>query len=323
MRYYAVFYRDCGQVQAVVRQDRRGPPRDAGKFVKAAFLLVLFLLILGTLATGCGGGGGKTLEIADIGWTENTAIAALTKVLLEEELGYKQVTIKTSDLDSVYEGVAEGDLDAFQDVWLPNQRDLLESVEDDVEQLSFSYEGQTRQGIGVPSYMDTTSLDQLNESEVDMIFGIEPGSVVMEKIYEEVMPAYGLKQKLVESSTDGMLAEAETRYRNREEFALVAWSPHWMNQRYELRYLEDPQNAFGELNDPARITTIVNKNLSRNDPVAHAFMDALVLDEEQLSALESTINEVGEPHEGARQWTRENREVWQPWVETAQAVQES
>jgi glycine betaine/proline transport system substrate-binding protein len=292
--------------------------------MKAAFFGLLLLLV-GTLATGCGGGGdsAKRLDIADIGWTENTAIAHLTKVLLEEELGYEQVTIKTTDLDSVYGSVAEGDLDAFQDVWLPNQRDLLSSVEDDVEQLSFSYEGETEQGLAVPSYMDTTSLEQLNESKADMIFGIEPGSVVMGVIYDEVIPAYGLEQKLVEAPTEGMLTEVERRYNDWEEFALVAWSPHWMNQRYDLRYLEDPEDAFGELNDPAKITTIVRKNLAENDPEAREFMDALVLDEEHLNDLESTINEVGEPQEGARQWAQDNREVWQPWVEAAQNTQES
>jgi glycine betaine/proline transport system substrate-binding protein len=292
--------------------------------MKAAFLGLLLLLV-STVATGCGGGedSAKRLDIADIGWTENTAIAHLTKVLLEEELGYEQVTIQTTDLDSVYGSVAEGDLDAFQDVWLPNQRDLLSSVEDDVEQLSFSYEGETEQGLAVPSYMDTTSLEQLNETKADMIFGIEPGSVVMGVVYDEVIPAYGLEQKLVEAPTEGMLTEVERRYNDREEFALVAWSPHWMNQRYDLRYLEDPEDAFGDLNDPAKITTIVRKNLAENDPEAREFMDALVLDEEHLNDLESTINEVGEPQEGARQWAQDNREVWQPWVEAAQNAQES
>ncbi len=285
----------------------------------------LLLLIVGTFAIGCGGGtdSAKTLDIADVGWTENTAIAHLTKVLLEEELGYKQVTIHTSELDSVYGSVAKGDLDAFQDVWLPNQQDLLSSVENDVEQLSFSYEGETKQGIAVPSYMDTISLDQLNESNAELILGIEPGSVVMGVIYDEVMPFYGLKQKLVEASTDGMLAEVERLYNDRQEFALVAWSPHWMNQRYDLRYLEDPEDAFGELNDPAKITAIVNKNLAENDPEARAFMDALIFNEEQLNDLESTINEEGDPLAGARQWAQDNREVWQPWVEVAQTAQES
>jgi glycine betaine/proline transport system substrate-binding protein len=298
----------------------------ANKLMKAAFVFLGLLLIVDALATGCSGSGAggsaKQLDIADIGWTENTAIANLTKVLLEEQLGYEEVTVTKSDLNSVYDGVAKGDTDAFQDVWLPNQKDLLTSVEGDVEQLSFSYEGQTKQGLAVPIYMDTMSLEQLNDSDADLILGIEPSSVVMKQISEEVILAYGLHQKLVAGPTDGMLAEVKDRYRNREEFAIVAWSPHWMNQRYDLRYLEDPKDAFGELNTPAQITTIVNKNLPENDPVATAFMGALILDEEQLNDLESTINEMGEPYEGARQWAQDNRAVWQPWVEAAQNAQE-
>ncbi len=282
------------------------------------------LVVSALLTAGCGGGDdGKTLEIADIGWTENTAISALTKVLLEEELGYESVTVNTSDLDSVYEGVARGNLDAFQDVWLPNQQDLLASVEDDVELLGPWYRGQTQQGIGVPSYMDATSLDQLTESETDLLLGIEPSSVVMEIVSEEVIPAYDLDQKLVEASTQGMFAEVDNRYDSREEFAFVAWSPHWMNQRYDFRYLEDPKDAFGELNNQAKIQMVVNEDLSGDDPVAYAFMDAVTLDEEQLNDLESTINEVGDPLEGARQWAQEHPEVWQPWVEATENARES
>ncbi len=291
--------------------------------MKATF--VGALLLVSALAIGCSAGDGtKTLDIVDIGWTENTAIANLTKVLLEEELGYDQVLINNrAELNEVYEAVATGELDAFQDVWLPNQQDLLSSVEEDVEQLSFSYQGQTEQGITIPSYMDINSLDQLNESEAEVLFGIEPESVIMQRISEEVIPAYNLKQKFVEASTDAMLAEIDNYYRNQEEFAFVAWSPHWMNQKYDLTYLEDPKDALGELNDPARITTIVNEDLPEGDPVATAFMDALILDEDQLNDLESTINEAGEPEEGARQWAQENRDVWQPWVEAAQSAEKS
>jgi glycine betaine/proline transport system substrate-binding protein len=208
-------------------------------------------------------------------------------------------------------------------VWLPNQQDLLGSVEDDVELLGPWYRGRTEQGIAVPSYMDTTSLDQLNESEADLLLGIEPSSVVMERVFDEVIPPYGLRQKLMQASTEGMLAEVEIRYRNREEFAFVAWSPHWMNQRYDLRYLEDPKDAFGELNNPAEVLTITHEDLPDDDPVAYAFVDALMLDEEQINDLESTINEVGDPLEGARRWARDNRNVWQPWVEVAENARES
>ena len=177
--------------------------------MRAAYL-GLFLTVLVSLLIGCGGGSsgsGKTLDIADIGWTENTAIAHLTKVLLEEELGYEEVTINTTDLNSVYDGVAQGDLDAFQDVWLPNQTALLGQVAEDVEHLDPWFLDTTMQGLAVPSYMDVTSIDQLNESNVDLILGIEPSAVAQQVLADEVKPQYGLKQKLVEAPTEGMLAE--------------------------------------------------------------------------------------------------------------------
>jgi glycine betaine/proline transport system substrate-binding protein len=52
----------------------------------------LLFLTVGTLATGCSGlgavSGGKQLTLGYIGWDENVAVSTLTKVLLEEKLGY-------------------------------------------------------------------------------------------------------------------------------------------------------------------------------------------------------------------------------------------
>jgi glycine betaine/proline transport system substrate-binding protein len=55
---------------------------------------------------------------------------------------------------------------------------------------------------------------------------------MMQEVGEEVIPSYGLEQKLVTAPTAGMLAEVERLYAFRGEFVFLAWSPHWMNQRY-------------------------------------------------------------------------------------------
>jgi glycine betaine/proline transport system substrate-binding protein len=280
----------------------------------------ILALVLGAIAlTGCGSfGQDKGLRLANIGWDENVAVSNLTKVLLEEELGYASVEIRTSDdLDSTYRAVASGELDAFQDVWLPNQEALLEQVAEDVEHLDPWYLGETKQGMAVPAYMDVRSIDQLNGTEAELIFGIEPSSVMMQEVGEEVIPAYGLKQKLVEGPTAAMLAQVEHLYAHREPFVFLAWSPHWMNQRYDIRYLEDPKDAMGPTNDPAECSTIVRGGLRDEDPVAYAFMDALALTEEQINGLELTINKEGDPLAGARRWASENREVVRPWIDAA------
>src|SRR5215211_1151324 len=284
---------------------------------------VLALLVLLALAlTGCGGlEQGKGLILANIGWDENVAVSNLTKVLLEDELGYESVDVQRSELDSAYQEVANGDLDAFQDVWLPNQQALLDGVDEDVELLDRWFLDMTAQGLAVPSYMDVTSIDQLNETNADLIVGIEPSAVVSQMIADEVKPQYGLKQKLVEGPTEGMLAEVEILYTNKEEFVFTAWSPHWMNQRYDFRYLEDPKDALGPANDPAKVSTIVNTDLQEKDPVAYAFLSTLKLTEEQINGLEAVINEVEDPLEGSKRWVRDNRAVVQPWIDAASNVE--
>ena len=148
--------------------------------------------------------------------------------------------------------VGSGDLDAFQDVWLPNHAQLLSEVEGDVVQLGDWYQGQIEFGIAVPSYMtDVTTMGDLNPSNVHQIYGIEPGSVIMERIPEEVEPVYNLQPKLVESRPAGMLSEVDRLYNEEEEFAFIGWRPHGMNRVYDFKYLEDPQDALGELNDSA------------------------------------------------------------------------
>ena len=285
---------------------------------------ILALLVLGALAlTGCSGlGQNKGLILANIGWDENVAVANLTKILLEDKLDYERVDIDTNeDLDSTYRRVASGEVDAFQDVWLPNQEALLDGVAGDVEHLDPWFLGETEQGMAVPAYMDVKGIYQLNGTDAKFILGIEPTSVMMQEVGEGVVPAYGLKQKLVAAPTAGMLAEVGHLYAFREEFVFLAWSPHWMNQRFDIRYLEDPKDAMGPTNDPAECSTIVRGGLREADPVAYAFMDALELTEEQINDLESVINDEDDPLVGARRWASENREVVRPWIEAARDVQ--
>jgi len=212
-------------------------------------MAAILAVVLGALAlTGCGGPRhDEELLLANIGWDENVAVSNLTKVLLEEELGYERVEIETDeDLDSTYRRVASGELDAFQDVWLPNQKALLEKVAEDVEHLDPWFLGKTKQGVAVPAYMDVKTIDQLNGTDARLIYRIEESSVVMQEVAKGVIPAYGLEQQLVEAPTAGMLAEVERLYATREEFVFLAWSPHWMNQRYDIRYLDDPKDALDE-----------------------------------------------------------------------------
>jgi glycine betaine/proline transport system substrate-binding protein len=286
--------------------------------VSRKLLAAILALAVGALAAGCGSSEQpKELKLGNIGWDENEAVSNLTKVLLEDELGYENVELRTLDVGPLYEGVGNGDLHAFQDVWLPAHRDYVAGVEDNTELLGSWFQGTTKFGIAVPSYMNIASLEELNDTNADMILGIEQGAVSMTKIPTEVIPTYGLEQDLVEAPTEGMLSEVERLYNGREEFAFIAWSPHWMNQRYDITYLDDPKDAFEEVDNTVDLSTIVNADLKEDEPVAYAFMAALTLDEEQINAMEDEINTASAPEPGVRNWLENNRDVVQPWIDAA------
>ena len=203
---------------------------NVSKRLPALMYAIVVILVL----AGCGGGGasstsGGTLTLGNIEWTENVAVADLTKVILEVNLGYEDVELKTLDVGLLFEGVAGGELHAFQDVWMPNHEQLLSKVDNDVEYLKPWYEGSTSFGLAVPSYMKgVDSIADLNQSGAERIIGIEPDAVISTKIEENVIPDYNLELEYETSSTATMLAEVERLYNDKELFVFPPWCPHPM-----------------------------------------------------------------------------------------------
>jgi glycine betaine/proline transport system substrate-binding protein len=293
-------------------------------------LAVILALVVGAVVSGCGGGGGgggsaesRSLNLGvATGWDEAAVIANLSKIVMEEDLGYGEVQLQELELGPVIQGVASGDLDAYQDIWLPNHQAQIDEVENDIILLDPWYDGTTEFGIAVPTYMtNVNAIPDLNQTGIDQILGIEPGAIISERIPESVIPTYGLEQEYVQSSTPSMLSQVEELSENQEEFAFVAWRPHWMNQRYDFKYLEDPEDGLTDLNDGATILSIVNEDLPDDDPVAYAFLDAITLTEDQVNEIEN-INP-NDYAESARTWLEDNRDVAQPWIDAAREAEGS
>jgi glycine betaine/proline transport system substrate-binding protein len=279
------------------------------------------------LAVGCGSGGGsgsasKSLILGNIGWTENIAVSNLTKVALGDEMGY-DVTLKGPlDLGPMFQGLSSGDLNAFQDVWLPNHEQYLDKpqIKPRVEVLDPWYQGTTKFGITVLSYMKgITSITDLPKAGTKEITGIEPGAAFMPVIENKVIPEYNLDMKLVTSSTAGMLAEVQKKNAAKEPIVFTGWSPHWMNLKYDIVYLDDPKNAQGAFDNPSKITCAVNKDLKTDDPAAYAYLKNVSLNEDQINEIEAEMNKAGTGNEeqGVRAWYKKNKDVVKPWLDAA------
>jgi glycine betaine/proline transport system substrate-binding protein len=134
-----------------------------------------------------------------------------------------------------------------------------------------------------------------------------------------------------------MLAEVERLYQDKEPFVFPPWCPNPMCGEvtgtfgardfpgmFDFRYLEDPKNSQGNLDEPAKISSIVSEDLSDEDPVAYAFINNLRLNDAELVALEDEITKAGDdPVKGAKAWLEDNRDVVQPAIDAAKDAQES
>lgn len=282
--------------------------------------------LLGVAGCGSGGSGSsgadKTLNLGSIGWTENIAVANLTKAVFEGEMGYSEVTVEGPlELGLLFQGVADGDLHAFQDVWMPNHKVFINKpqLKNDLELLDPWYEDQTAYGLTAPSYMGVQSIADLTDVDTNEIIGIEPSATFMPQIENEVIPAYNLDMKLVTSSTAGMLSALEKAYSNEEPIVFTGWSPHWMNEEYDFVYLKDPKNAQETWDDPAKVTAVVNADLKEDDPAAYAFLTALSLDEQQINQMGLAMRDAGTGKEfqGIKNWYADNKDAVKSAVDAA------
>src|SRR3712207_4042881 len=118
----------------------------------ALLVACLLAVVTGSLAAGCGDEGsadparpsGERLAIGYVEWDESVVLSNLTKVLLEE-LGYEKVELRREEPEALIRGVASGDLDAFQGVWMPNHEPLLKGPMGDERSEEHTSELQSRQ----------------------------------------------------------------------------------------------------------------------------------------------------------------------------------
>ena len=300
---------------------RREPLMRAG-IELGRWLLVSILVSGAGLLVGCGGATDENtsdgkLTLGYVGWDESVAISNLTKVLLEDELGYVEVELRKGSPESVFRGVGSGELDAFQDVWLPHHKPLLEEAGGDVGLLLPWLVGTTRSSLAVPDYMHVRSVEQLRLIGEPRIVGLQTEAAPMGEIPYGAVSEPPPEDSLY-PSTSAMLAEADRLYEARKPFVFVAWSPHWMNLKYDFEYLEDPEGVLGDVTQPARPYTVVREDLAQQEPVARALMDALEFTDYRISSLELEIQDAKTPEKGARSWLKEHKKLAEYWVETTE-----
>ncbi|WP_010093717.1 glycine betaine ABC transporter substrate-binding protein [Ornithinibacillus scapharcae] len=255
-------------------------------------------------------GEGQEINLAYVNWdTEIASTNVIGKVL--EDLGY-DVTLTGLDNAIMWEAVATGEADAMVAAWLPGTHgSQFEEYGDQMEQLGPNLEG-AKIGLVVPSYMDVNSIADLTD-EADMkITGIEPGAGVVAASQRTLEEYDNLADWEVVTSSSGAMATAlGEAIENEEEIIVTGWSPHWKFQKYDLKYLEDPNGTFG---DAETIETMVRKGLKEDMPEAYQVLDNFNWTTADLEAVMLDITEGMDEEEAAAKWIEENPDKVAEWT---------
>ncbi|ELY20453.1 glycine betaine ABC transporter substrate-binding protein [Vreelandella titanicae] len=254
------------------------------------------------------------VNLAYVEWSSEVASTNVVAAVLEQA-GY-DVELTSLSAAAMFQALSTGDADAIVAAWLPTTHaDYMERLGDSIEDLGPNLDG-TKLGLVVPEYTDVDSIADLNDNADSFngeIIGIDPGAGLM-SLTEEVVDTYDLELNLRSGSGATMTAALSSAINNEEDVVVTGWTPHWMFARFDLKYLEDPENVYG---GAEQIHTAVRQGLEDDMPGAYAILDAFEWTPEQMGEVMLMNQEDGsDPYENAKQWVEDNQDVVAEWLDS-------
>lgn len=302
------------------------------------------ILSLGLVAAACGGGGTESgggggnsagagggnksepITIGYIQWNEDIANTFLWKYLLEQR-GYK-VETKQVKAGLIFKGMARGDIDLFMDTWLPKtHKNYWETYGDKLTKVTKYYDNAPL-ALAVPkwTYKKVDSIPGLGK-HADLfdgkITGIGGGAGETDYIKHDLLPAYGLKDKIHYqiSSTNAMLTALDKAVENHDDIVVALWYPHWAWNEYPIKPLKDPKGAWGEPDNlfiTARGENSGTGAFKDDYPKVYKWISKYHMTHEQEGNLSNAIvngpSTKQERQEAAKKWVDNHQDLVNKWV---------
>ena len=277
-----------------------------------------FVLAGPAAAAGC-----EKVTFSDVGWTDITATTAVTSLVLQA-LGYETET-KVLSVPVTYASMAEGDIDVFLGNWMPTMEADIAAYRDagTVDTVRTNLTGAkytlATNAAGVAAGVtDFASIAQAKEALDGKIYGIEPGNdgnrLIMDMIDGD---AFGLKGfEVVESSEQGMLAQASRAEERNEAIVFLGWEPHPMNANINMTYLPGGDDFFGPDLGGATVATNTRAGYvtecANTGKLLQNLEFTLKLENEIMGAI---LDGGAEPEAAAKAWLAANPDTLKGWLD--------
>ncbi len=232
--------------------------------------------------------------------------------LVLEEAGY-DVEIIAVDAGALYQGLADSQFDFTTSAWLPlTQKNYWERYGEDIDSVAVNLED-CLIGLVVPTYVTIDSIEELNANKDQFngkIIGIDPGAGIMQTT-ETAINDYGLDYELVASSSAGMASELKSSVMDEEWIVVTLWSPHWAFNSFDLKYLNDPQGAYGEAD---HVETLARAGLEEDDPELYQIISRFKWTHEDIQSVMADLADGMPEEDAARKWVENNPDKVSEWI---------
>lgn len=265
----------------------------------------------------------RIVRLPDIGWTDVTSTTATLAVLLRD-LGYQpQITVLSVPVS--FASMKNNDIDVFLGNWMPTQEQDRHSyiADGSVEIVRPNLVG-AKYTLAVPAYTYAAGLTTFADIHRfapelgNTIYGIEPGNdgnrLVMGMMKQNMFELVDFK--LIESSEQGMLAQVERAFRAHRPIVFLAWDPHPMNMRFDLRYLTGGDAIFGPNYGGATIYTLTRAGYSAQCPnVGHLLRNLVFTLRGESEIMDAILNRHEAPESAAATWVRAHPAAVAEWLQ--------
>lgn len=261
----------------------------------------------------------EPVKIAVTNWADVLAVANVAKYVLENDL-QQPVKFVQADIGIQYQGVARGDLDIMVGGWLPvTHATYYAKYKSDMDDVGIIYTG-GKNGWAVPTYVpesEVSTIADLNKPEVKSklngtIQGIEPGGGLMQAS-EKTIHAYNLAGYNLQSSSEaGMLASVSRAYQSNQWAVATVWSPHWLFQKWKMRYLKDPKGTLG---GEEQVHAFASKQFASKFPRADVFFKHFKLTLADVEAIEFEGNSTNDYATAAKKFVEAHPEKVKAWLQ--------
>jgi glycine betaine/proline transport system substrate-binding protein len=268
----------------------------------------------------------QKVRLSDVGWTDVTATTALAAEVLKS-IGYEP-TVTVLSVPVTFASMENKDIDVFLGNWMPSQQgDRTRYVENgSIDIIGPNLSG-AKYTLAVPAYAyaaglrDFKDIASFAQPLKNSIYGIEAGNdgnrLVLGMLKQNL---FGLSAfNLVESSEQGMLAQVERAVRDQQPIVFLAWEPHPMNMRFELKYLSGGDEVFGPNFGGAVIYTVTRKGYAKECANVARFLTNLKFslrgEDEVMAAI---LDRHEDPQMAASRWLKANPDVLRAWLDGVQ-----